>query len=159
MIIVKVILSKNFFQQREKYKKCLLISPTASGKSLIIYLIVRALGVKTLIIVPTRELAIQIEQEIQGLSYFISIGSKAIYGGGSGKDWSEQKEALVKGTDVIVATPGKLLSHLILGYVECSYINCLVLDEADRMLNMGFIDDLYKIISYIPAASLRPPRL
>jgi superfamily II DNA/RNA helicase len=104
------------------------------------------LSIDTLIIVPTRELAIQIEQEIQGLSYFVSVGSKAIYGGGSGKDWDEQKEALTEGTDIIVATPGKLLSHIQQGYVDFSKVNHLVLDEADKMLDMGFADDLVTII-------------
>jgi superfamily II DNA/RNA helicase len=66
----------------------------------------------TLIIVPTRELAIQIEQQIQGLSYFISVSSMAVYGGGDGKEWILQKEALINGADIIVATPGKLLAHL-----------------------------------------------
>lgn len=106
--------------------------------------------VDTLIIVPTRELAIQIEQQIQGLSYFISVGSKAVYGGGDSKDWTEQKEALTRGTDIIVATPGKLLSHLKLGYVNFSHVKRLVLDEADRMMDMGFIDDLKTIFSYLP---------
>ncbi|MFD1552385.1 ATP-dependent helicase [Putridiphycobacter roseus] len=107
-------------------------------------------SIDTLVIVPTRELAIQIEQQIQGLSYFISVGSKAIYGGGGGKDWSEEKEALTVGTDIIVATPGKLISHLKLGYVNFKNVKHLVLDEADRMLDMGFIDDLQKIISFLP---------
>ena len=106
--------------------------------------------INTLIIVPTRELAIQIEQQIQGLSYFVSVGSKSVYGGGGGKDFDIQKEALKNGTDIIVATPGKLLSHLKLGYVNFDHIQHLVLDEADRMLDMGFIDDLNKIISYLP---------
>lgn len=106
--------------------------------------------VDTLVIVPTRELAVQIEQQIQGLSYFISVGSKAIYGGGDSRDWTEQKEALTSGTDIIVATPGKLLSHLKLGYVNFSHVKRLVLDEADRMLDMGFIDDLKAIISFLP---------
>jgi superfamily II DNA/RNA helicase len=75
-------------------------------------------SINTLILVPTRELAIQIEQEIQGLSYFVSVGSMAIYGGGDGAKWEEQKSALVEGMDIIVATPGKLLSHLNQGYVE-----------------------------------------
>lgn len=110
----------------------------------------RDTSVDTLIIVPTRELAIQIEQQIQGLSYFVSVGSMAIYGGGDGKDWSEQKEALTSGTDIIVATPGKLLSHLKLGYVNFKNVKHLVLDEADRMLDMGFIDDLKTIIEYLP---------
>ncbi len=107
-------------------------------------------SINTLIIVPTRELAIQIEQQIQGLSYFVSVGSHAIYGGGDGKDWSIQKEILTKGTDIVVATPGKLISHLKLGYVKFDKVETLILDEADRMLDMGFIDDLKKIISYLP---------
>ncbi len=107
-------------------------------------------SINTLIIVPTRELAVQIEQQIQGLSYFISVGSKAIYGGGDGKDWNIQKEALEQGTDIIVATPGKLLSHLKMGYVDFSKVQHLVMDEADRMLDMGFSDDLNQIISYLP---------
>jgi superfamily II DNA/RNA helicase len=106
--------------------------------------------INTLVIVPTRELAVQIEQQIQGLSYFVSVGSAAIYGGGDGKGWDVQKEALVSGTDIIVATPGKLLSHLSMGYVDFSGLKHLVLDEADRMLDMGFSDDLNKIISFLP---------
>jgi len=107
-------------------------------------------SIDTLIIVPTRELAVQIEQEIQGLSYFVSVGSKAIYGGGSGKDWDLQKAALKDGTDIIVATPGKLLSHIAQGYVDFSKVKHLVLDEADKMLDMGFTDDLMSIISNLP---------
>lgn len=107
-------------------------------------------SINTLIIVPTRELAVQIEQEIQGLSYFVSVGSKAIYGGGGGKDWEEQKSSLKDGTDIIVATPGKLLSHIAMGYVDFSKVAHLVLDEADKMLDMGFADDLMSIISRLP---------
>lgn len=107
-------------------------------------------SINTLIIVPTRELAVQIEQQIQGLSYFLSVGSKAVYGGGDGKDWAEQKVALTEGTDIIVATPGKLLSHLKMGYVKFDKVEHLVLDEADRMLDMGFYDDIMKINSYLP---------
>src|SRR5690554_158697 len=106
--------------------------------------------INTLIIVPTRELAVQIEQQIQGLSYFVSVSSKAIYGGGDGKDWIEQKEALVTGTNIIVATPGKLLSHLKMGYADFSSLEHLILDEADRMLDMGFIDDLSMIFKSLP---------
>ena len=106
-------------------------------------------SVNTLIVVPTRELAIQIEQQIQGLSYFVSVGSMAIYGGGGGKDWDKEKDALVNGRDIIVATPGKLLAHLKNG-AKFSQVKHFVLDEADRMLDMGFIDDLKKIISYLP---------
>lgn len=106
--------------------------------------------IDTLIIVPTRELAIQIEQEIQGLSYFVSVGSKAIYGGGDGKNWDDQKDALKNGTDIIVATPGKLLSHINQGYVDFSKVKHLVLDEADKMLDMGFALDLDTIINKLP---------
>lgn len=104
----------------------------------------------TLVIVPTRELAIQIEQQIQGLSYFISVSSKAIYGGGSGKDFEEEKQALKNGTDIIVATPGRLLSHLKFGYADFSKLEHLILDEADRMLDMGFHDDLQSIFNTLP---------
>jgi superfamily II DNA/RNA helicase len=107
-------------------------------------------SINTLILVPTRELAIQIEQEIQGLSYFVSVGSTAIYGGGDGARWEEQKNALVDGTDIIVATPGKLLSHIMQGYVDFSQLEHLILDEADKMLDMGFSDDIERIISKLP---------
>ena len=96
--------------------------------------------IDTLIIVPTRELAIQIEHEIQGLSYFISVGSQAIYGGGDGKDWDIQKDALKNGTDIIVATPGKLISHLSMGYVDFKHVKHLILDEADKMLDKYFFE-------------------
>lgn len=107
-------------------------------------------SINTLILVPTRELAVQIEQEIQGLSYFVSVGSAAVYGGGGGDRWDEQKSALVEGTDIIVATPGKLLSHMMQGYVDFSSLEHLVLDEADKMLDMGFQDDIERIIRYLP---------
>jgi ATP-dependent RNA helicase RhlE len=104
----------------------------------------------TLIIVPTRELALQIDQQIQGFAYFLPIDSISIYGGGDGGGFSEQKRALSEGCKIVVATPGKLLSHLNLGYVNFSKVKHLILDEADRMLDMGFADDLKKIISYLP---------
>lgn len=107
-------------------------------------------SINTLIIVPTRELAVQIDQEIQGLSYFVSVGSMAIYGGGDGKNWEDQKAALKEGTDIIVATPGKLLSHINQGYVDFSNLEHLVLDEADKMLDMGFALDLDTIIKKLP---------
>jgi superfamily II DNA/RNA helicase len=107
-------------------------------------------SIDTLIIVPTRELAVQIDQQIQGFSYFVSAGSIAVYGGGDGKDWESQKEALKNGTDIIVATPGKLLSHLNMGYINFKKIKHLVLDEADKMLDMGFVDDILSIISHLP---------
>lgn len=104
----------------------------------------------TLIIVPTRELAIQINQQIQGFSYFLNINSITVYGGRDGSDWEAESKALTKGTNIIVATPGKLISHLNLGYVKFDKIKHLVLDEADRMLDIGFYDDLMRILSYVP---------
>ncbi len=107
-------------------------------------------SIGALVLVPTRELAIQIEQEIQGLSYFVSVGSMALYGGGSGKDWDVQRAQLKEGVDIIVATPGKLISHINQGYVDFSKLTHLILDEADKMLDMGFVDDLIQIISKLP---------
>ena len=106
--------------------------------------------IDTIIIAPTRELALQIDQEIEGFSYFINVSSLPVYGGGDGKGFDQQKKALSKGADIIVATPGKLLSHLNLGYVKTTGLRHLVLDEADRMLDMGFYDDIMKIINYLP---------
>ncbi len=107
-------------------------------------------SVSTLIIVPTRELAIQIDQEIQGFSYFTDVSSIPVYGGGDGQGFETERKALLGNSDIIVATPGKLISHLKLGYVKFDAIKYLILDEADRMLDMGFYDDIMKIISYIP---------
>lgn len=104
----------------------------------------------TLIIVPTRELAIQIDQQIQGFSYFIPAQSIAIYGGGSGQDWDSEANALKRGADIIIATPGRLLSHMKMGTVRFGKLRHLILDEADRMLDMGFIDDIRSIVSALP---------
>jgi len=106
--------------------------------------------IDTLIIVPTRELAIQIEQQIQGFSYFIAAESMAIYGGGDGRDWQSEKDAFLNGADIIIATPGRLMSHLKMKGVKFDKLKHLVLDEADKMLDMGFIDDIQTIISYLP---------
>ena len=103
-----------------------------------------------LIIVPTRELAVQIDQQIQGFAYFTPVSSLPVYGGGDGKDWVQEKKALSTGADIIVATPGKLISHLANGYVKFDKLKHLILDEADRMLDMGFSDDISKIIGYLP---------
>lgn len=104
----------------------------------------------TLIIVPTRELAMQIDQQVQGIGYTMGIHSISIYGGGDGDNWGQQKKALTQGADIVVATPGKLISHLNLGYVKFDTIKYLILDEADRMLDIGFYEDIIKIISYLP---------
>ena len=104
----------------------------------------------TLIIAPTRELAMQIDQQMEGFSYFTGASSIAIYGGGSGSSFDAEKTALIEGADVIVATPGRLLSHLNLNYVKIDQLEHFILDEADRMLDMGFADDLKKIAEYLP---------
>ncbi len=104
----------------------------------------------TLVIVPTRELAMQIDQQVQGIAYTMGIHSIAIYGGGDADDWGQQRRALTQGADIVIATPGKLISHLNLGYVKFDTIKYLILDEADRMLDIGFYDDIIKIISYLP---------
>ncbi len=106
--------------------------------------------VKVLIVVPTRELAIQIDQQIEGFSYFLPVHSIAIYGGGDGSDFAQQKKALTQGSNIVVATPGKLISHLNLGYVKFDQVTHLILDEADRMLDMNFYDDIKKIITFLP---------
>ncbi len=104
----------------------------------------------TLILVPTRELAMQIDQQVQGIAYGLGIHSIAIYGGSDGDDWGQQKRALTQGADIVIATPGKLIAHLNLGYVKFDTIKYLILDEADRMLDIGFHDDILKIISFLP---------
>lgn len=107
-------------------------------------------GTSTLIIVPTRELAGQINAQISGMAYFTDAHSETVYGGGGADDWDREKQALTNGTDIIVATPGKLIAHLQMGYVKFDKVRHLILDEADRMLDMGFYDDLMKIIDHLP---------
>ncbi len=107
-------------------------------------------GINTLVVCPTRELAIQIDNQVQGFSYFLGVESIPIYGGGSGADFEQQKKALSDGTAIIIATPGKLISHLNLGYAKLDNLKHFILDEADRMLDMGFSDDIKKIASFLP---------
>lgn len=104
----------------------------------------------TLILSPTRELAIQIDQQIEGLGYFTGISSIAIYGGGDGAAWSQQRKALAEGSEIIIATPGRLIALLQMGEINFKHLQHLVLDEADRMLDMGFYDDIIRIIGYLP---------
>jgi ATP-dependent RNA helicase RhlE len=102
--------------------------------------------VQALVIVPTRELAIQIDQAVEAYSYFTGASSIAIYGGGDGNDFNNEKRAIVSGVDIIIATPGRLISHMNVGYVDFSKLKFLILDEADRMLDMGFQPDLLRIV-------------
>ena len=106
--------------------------------------------VKALIIAPTRELAKQIDMQIEGFSYYTNSSSYPIYGGGTGPEFENQKQALVKGTDIIICTPGRLMAHLKFNYFDTSEIEYLILDEADRMLDMGFYDDIIAISKKIP---------
>jgi ATP-dependent RNA helicase RhlE len=104
--------------------------------------------VKALVVVPTRELAMQIDQAAEGFGYYTGVTSLAVYGGGSGKEFSREKQALKEGADIVVVTPGRMLSHLNLGYVDLSELEVLILDEADRMLDMGFHQDIMRIASH-----------
>lgn len=106
--------------------------------------------IRAIIIAPTRELAQQIDQQFDGFSYFAQVSSQAVYGGGDGKSWTAQSEALKKGTEVIIATPGRLLSFLSIANIDLSGIEYLILDEADRMLDMGFNQDIMRIVDKLP---------
>lgn len=106
--------------------------------------------VKSVIIVPTRELAQQIDMQFQGFSYYMPVSTAVIYGGGDGRGWDQQKRGLQMGADVVIATPGRLISHLTNSRVDLSHVDYLILDEADRMLDMGFYDDIMQIVSYMP---------
>lgn len=119
-----------------------------------------------LVIVPTRELAIQISQHLEGLSYFTHISSVAVYGGNDAQNFVAEKKALQSGADIIICTPGRMIAHLNMGYVSFKSLQFLVLDEADRMLDMGFQDDINKIIKTIPErrqtllfSATMPPRI
>jgi len=106
--------------------------------------------VKSVIIVPTRELAQQIDQQFQGFSYYLPVSTTVVYGGGDGKGWDVQKKGMLMGSDVVIATPGRMIAHLQNSGVDLSHVEYLILDEADRMLDMGFADDIMKIVSYMP---------
>lgn len=106
--------------------------------------------INTLILVPTRELAVQIDQQIMGFGYFTGATSICVYGGGDGRGYEQQRRAVQTGVNIIVATPGRLLAHMGSGKVDYSHLEHLVLDEADRMLDMGFHDDIMRIISELP---------
>ncbi len=104
----------------------------------------------TVIIAPTRELAQQIDQQVEGFAYYTGVSSIPVYGGGDGAVWDQQKKALEAGVDIIIATPGRLIAQLASGAIKLSHVEHLVLDEADRMLDMGFHDDIIRIIKYLP---------
>lgn len=99
---------------------------------------------------PTRELAQQIDQQMEGFSYFMPVSSVAIYGGNDGIRYEQEKKGLALGADVVIATPGRLISHINLGNVDLSKVSFFILDEADRMLDMGFSDDIMQIVKVLP---------
>lgn len=107
-------------------------------------------SLNTLVLAPTRELAIQIDQQIQGFAYFAGVSSIPIYGGGDGLAWEQQKKAMEMGAEIIVATPGRLIALLQGKKIDLSSLEHLILDEADRMMDMGFSDDILTIINYLP---------
>lgn len=107
-------------------------------------------AINCIVMAPTRELAQQIDQQMEGFSYFMPVSSVAVYGGNDGILFEQQKKGLTLGADVVIATPGRLIAHLSLGYVDLSRVSFFILDEADRMLDMGFYDDIMQIVSYLP---------
>lgn len=138
-------------------KDLIACAPTGTGKTAAFLLPVihnltdqESRSIDTLIIVPTRELATQIDQQLEGFGYFSGVSSLPIYGGRDGNSFNIEKTALTSGTDVVIATPGRLIAHLNLGYVKLDKLRYFILDEADRMLDMGFVHDIQKIINYLP---------
>ena len=107
-------------------------------------------AVNCLIMAPTRELARQIDQALQGFAYYMDINGVAVYGGNDGVRYEQEKRSLSKGADVVIATPGRLITHINLGTLDLSRTTHLILDEADRMLDMGFCDDILKIVEQLP---------
>lgn len=107
-------------------------------------------AINCVIMAPTRELAQQIDQQMEGFSYYMPVSSVAVYGGNDGIVFEQQKRGLTLGADVVIATPGRLIAHLSLGYVDLSRVSYFILDEADRMLDMGFYDDIMQIVKFLP---------
>jgi superfamily II DNA/RNA helicase len=107
-------------------------------------------AINCVVMAPTRELAQQIDRQMEGFSYFLPISSVAVYGGTDGKTFAQQQRGLKLGADVVIATPGRLLAHLQMGYVDLSKVSFFILDEADRMLDMGFYDDIMQVVKHLP---------
>lgn len=108
-------------------------------------------AINCIIMSPTRELAQQIDQAMQGFGYYLNnVSSVAVYGGNDGNRYSQEMRSLRLGADVIIATPGRFISHMQLGNVDMSRVSFFVLDEADRMLDMGFSEDILSIAKNLP---------
>lgn len=106
--------------------------------------------IRSVIMVPTRELAQQIDMQFEGFSYYLPLSHTVVYGGGDGSGWDQQKKGLLMGADVVIATPGRLLSHIANSGIDLSHVGYFILDEADRMLDMGFLDDIMQIAKNMP---------
>ena len=107
-------------------------------------------AINCIVMVPTHELAQQIDRQMEGFSYYVPVSSLAIHGGNDGKEFARQQRGLKMGADIVIATPGRLLAHMKMGYVDLSRVSFFVLDEADRMLDMGFSDDILQIAKQLP---------
>ena len=108
-------------------------------------------AINCVVMSPTRELAQQIDQTMQGFGYYLDdVSSVAVYGGNDGGRYEQELRGMRLGADVLIATPGRLLSHMKVGNLDLSRCSFFVLDEADRMLDMGFIDDIMKLVSALP---------
>ncbi len=106
--------------------------------------------IRSVIMVPTRELAQQIDMQLEGFSYYLPLSHTVVYGGGDGAGWDQQKKGLLMGADVVIATPGRLLSHIANSGIDLSHVGYFILDEADRMLDMGFFEDIMQIAKNMP---------
>lgn len=107
-------------------------------------------AINCIIMAPTRELAQQIDRQLEGFTYFMSISSVAVYGGNDGQRYQQELRGMSRGADIIVATPGRLISHINLGNIDLSRVSFFILDEADRMLDMGFYNDIMTIAKQLP---------
>lgn len=103
-----------------------------------------------IIMAPTRELAQQIDQQMEGFGFYVPFSSVPVYGGNDGGAWGTQMRGLKEGADVVIATPGRLLSHMNIYDIDFSGVKYFILDEADRMLDMGFYDDIMQIVKKLP---------
>lgn len=107
-------------------------------------------AINCIVMAPTRELAMQIDRQLEGFAYFLDVSSLAIYGGTDGATFTQQQKGLKMGADIAICTPGRLLAHLEMGYVDLSKVSFFILDEADRMLDMGFYDDIMQVVRRLP---------
>ncbi len=133
------------------------VAQTGTGKTAAFLLpVINELGkrkpsdhIKCVVMTPTRELCLQIDRMLQGFSYFLPISSLSVYGGTDGAGYAQQQRGLKQGAEVVIATPGRLIAHLQMGYVDLSHVEFFILDEADRMLDMGFYDDIMQIAKHL----------